>query len=51
MEKKKWWVIGLDSLTICCLLFFNVALIVILGVALIPIIFWKLIWGEKIYER
>ena len=44
---KKIWLLVVDGITIIFLLAFHVSVIVVLGVALLPILFWKFLFGTK----
>ena len=44
---KKIWLLVVDGITIIFLLAFHVSVIVVLGVALLPILLWKFLFGTK----
>ena len=44
---KKIWLLLIDAVTIIFLLVFHVSVIVVLGVALIPVLLWKFLFGTK----
>ena len=44
---KKIWLLTVDAITILILLIWNVSIILVLGVALVPIILWRFLFGTK----
>ncbi|QDP57115.1 MAG: hypothetical protein GOVbin1782_122 [Prokaryotic dsDNA virus sp.] len=44
---QKIWLLTVDALTIIVLLVWNVSIIVVLGVALIPALIWRFLFGTK----
>jgi len=44
---KKIWFLIVDALTITVLLLWNVSMIIVIGVVLIPIVTWKFLFGTK----
>lgn len=47
-KAKKMWAFGIDAAVISLLLMFHVAFIVVIGVAMLPFIGWRLLKGEEI---
>ena len=44
---KKIWFLTVDALTIAVLLIWNVSIILVIGVALIPVLTWRFLFGTK----
>ena len=44
---KKIWFLTVDALTILVLLIWNVSIILVIGVALIPVLTWRFLFGTK----
>jgi len=44
---KKIWLLTVDALTIIFLLVWNVSIILVVGVALIPLLTWRFLFGTK----
>jgi hypothetical protein len=44
---KRIWLLSIDAITVLILLLFNVSVIIVLGIGLMPIILWRVFFGTK----
>ena len=44
---KKIWLLLVDAITIIFLLVWNVSIILVVGVALVPLLIWRFLFGTK----
>ena len=44
---KRIWLLSIDAVTVLILLLFNVSAIIVIGVALTPVLLWRVLFGTK----